>query len=471
MTAGLVKKEQNVYLLPQQGDMKVPCQVYLKAELLPYLEEEAIEQLAAAAALPGVYKYVLGMPDIHTGYGLPIGGVLAVGYPEGVVSAGAVGMDINCGVRLLTTGLSRGDLGARDIQQLLVAIEELIPTGIGTQSRYKLDRHLKKITEEGVPHLVKLGLAPEEDLERIEEGGCLPGGDLAACSKEAQARMDQLSTLGGGNHFIEISVVDQIFDKETAAYFNLAPDQVVIMIHSGSRGFGHQICQDYSREMAKQAPQFGIKLPNRGLACAPIQSDLGRSYLAAMACAVNFAFANRQLMTADVIKAVAKVLGRGEADQVRLLYDVAHNIAKKEHHFGRELLIHRKGATRALPPGHKNNPRHYLDTGHPVLLPGSMGTHSYIATGLERAQETFCSVNHGAGRVLSRKAARRSITGREFQEQMEGIHYNVSNYKRIVDEAPQAYKDIHLVVNTLAEIDIINLVANVRPLAVIKGEG
>jgi tRNA-splicing ligase RtcB len=468
---GLVKKEQNVYHIPQKGNTNVPCQVYLKAELLPYLEEEAIEQLADAAALPGVYKYVLGMPDIHTGYGLPIGGVLAVTYPEGVVSAGAVGMDINCGVRLLTTGLSREDLGPKDTQQLLVAIEELIPTGIGTKSKYKLDRQLNKIAEEGVQHIVKLGLAPAEDLERIEEGGCLPGGDLSACSKEAQARMDQLSTLGGGNHFIEISVVDRIFDKEIATFFDLAPDQVVIMIHSGSRGFGHQICQDYSREMARQAPTFGINLPNRGLACAPIRSELGRRYLAAMACAVNFAFANRQLMTADVIKALAKVLGKKEAAQVKLLYDVAHNIAKRESHFGRELLIHRKGATRALPPGHKNNPEHFLATGHPVLLPGSMGTYSYIATGLERAKETFCSVNHGAGRVLSRKVARKSITGSEFQEQMKGIHYNVNNYKRIVDEAPRAYKDIHLVVNTLAEIGIINLVANVRPLAVIKGEG
>ena len=470
MPMGLVKKERNVYTLPPKGKMAVPCQIYLKEELLPYLEEEAIGQLSAAAALPGVFKYVLGMPDIHTGYGLPIGGVLAVTYPDGVVSAGAVGMDINCGVRLLTTNLSRQDLGSRELQKLLAAIEELVPTGIGTKSKYKLDRQLKKIVEEGVPYLVKLGLADAHDLERIEEGGCLPGGDLAACSKEARARMDQLSTLGGGNHFIEISMVDRIFDKETASFFNLAPEQIVIMIHSGSRGFGHQICQDYSREMAQQASRHGITLPNRGLACAPIQSELGKRYLAAMACAVNFAFANRQLIQADVIRAIAKVLGK-ETVQIKLLYDVAHNIAKRESHFGRELLLHRKGATRALPPGHKNNPRHFMATGHPVLLPGSMGTHSYIATGLERAQETFCSVNHGAGRVLSRAAARKSITGTDFEEQMADIHYNVSNYKRIVDEAPQAYKDIHLVVDTLAEIGIINLVANVRPMAVIKGEG
>jgi len=470
MLPDLVKKEQNVYLVQQKGNMAVPCQIYLKEELLPYLEEEAVEQLSAAAALPGVFKYVLGMPDIHTGYGLPIGGVLAVTYPEGVVSAGAVGMDINCGVRLLTTNLSRQDLGPRVLQQLLTAVEELVPTGIGTKSKYKLDRQLKNIVEEGVPHLVKLGLADADDLERIEEGGCLAGGDLAACSREAQARMNQLSTLGGGNHFIEFSVVDRIFDKETASFFNLAQEQIVIMIHSGSRGFGHQICQDYSREMAQQAPRFGITLPNRGLACAPIQSDLGKRYMAAMACAVNFAFANRQLIQADVISAMTKVLGK-KASHIKLLYDVAHNIAKREHHFGRELLIHRKGATRALPPGHKNNPGHFNATGHPVLLPGSMGTHSYIATGLKRAEETFCSVNHGAGRVLSRTAARKSISNSDFREQMKGIHYNVSNYKRIVDEAPRAYKDIHLVVDTLAEIGIINLVANVKPIAVIKGEG
>lgn len=469
MLTNLVKKELNIYSIHPRGEMIVPCQIYLKAELLPFLEKEALEQLSAAATLPGVFKYVLGMPDIHTGYGLPIGGVLAVTYPEGVVSAGAVGMDINCGVRLLTTNLHQQDLKSRELKRLLRAIEELVPTGIGTQSKYQLKDQLKNIVERGVPHLVKLGLATTEDLERIEEGGCLPGADLDACSREAQARMNQLSTLGGGNHFIEFSVVDHVFDKKTANFFNLAPEQVVIMIHTGSRGFGHQICQDYSREMAHQASALGITLPNRGLACAPLQSTLGKRYLAAMACAVNFAFANRQLITNDVTKAMAKVLGK-KAGQTKLLYDVAHNIAKKEKHFNRKLLVHRKGATRALPPGHKNNPKLFMTTGHPVLLPGSMGTHSYIATGLERAKETFCSVNHGAGRILSRRAAKRSISKNEFQKQMDGIHYNVDDYKQILDEAPQAYKDIHLVVDTLAEIGIINLVANVKPLAVIKGE-
>ncbi len=466
--SGLILKDTNTYLLEKRGEMKVDCLIYLKPQLLSYLESEAINQLRDAACLPGVYKYVLGMPDIHTGYGLPIGGVLPVLHKEGVVSAGAVGMDINCGVRLLTTNLSKNDLSQSRLEKLLRTIEEIIPAGVGLKSKHKFNSHMKNIVEQGVPYLKKLGLVTDEEINNIEEQGHLDGADLDTCSQAARERMDQLSTLGGGNHFIEISVVDNIFDNDTAAYFNLAKDQIVIMIHSGSRGFGHQICQDYSKEMAKKAADYGIKLPNKGLACAPINSPLGKRYLSAMACAVNFAFANRQIMTVDIRKAFNQVFG-GNGIKIKLLYDVAHNIAKKEEHFGEELLVHRKGATRAFPPGHRGNPSRYIKTGHPVLLPGSMGTHSYIATGLAKAKETFCSVNHGAGRVLSRTAARKNISREEFQDKMAGIKYN-AKFKKIVDEAPQAYKNIHLVVDTLAEIDIINKVANIKPLGVIKGE-
>ena len=381
-------------------------------------------------------------------------------------------MDINCGVRVLTTNLTIKDLPKERFDKLLKVIEEFIPTGIGTRSRYNLEKEIPQIVEKGVPYLSKLGLASFYELNKIEESGYLEGADLEACSKGAKTRMNQLSTLGGGNHFIELSVVDRIFDKKTASYFNLMENQIVIMIHSGSRGFGHQICQDYSKEMASKTADYGINLPNKGLACAPINSSLGKRYLAAMACAVNFAFADRQLMMVDIQKAFSKVFGvTKEGLGMQLLYDVAHNIAKKEKHFGRELLIHRKGATRALPPGHTGNPACFKDTGHPVLLPGSMGTNSYIATGLPKAVETFCSVNHGAGRVMSRTTANQTITKSDFETTMSGILLNTRNYKKILDEAPQAYKNIHHVVETLAEINIINKVASTRPLAVIKGEG
>lgn len=468
--SGLILKEKNTYIINKSGQMKVDCIIYLKPELLVHLEDEAINQLKNAACLPGVYKYVLGMPDIHTGYGLPIGGVLPVLYDEGVVSAGAVGMDINCGVRILTTNITKKELQKNRLEKLIQTIQEIIPAGVGQNSKYQLQSHLQNIVEQGVPYLKKLGLASDEDLNKIEENGFLAGADLNSCSKEAQNRMNQLSTLGGGNHFIEISEVDTIFDEKTANYFGLYKNQIVVMIHSGSRGFGHQICQDYSREMAAEAKTFEINLPSKGLACAPIKSSLGKRYLSAMACAVNFAFANRQLMTVDIRRAFAKVFNsKQENVQLNLLYDVAHNIAKKETHFDKELLIHRKGATRALPSGHMGNPKIYLKTGHPVLLPGSMGTHSYIATGSAKAKETFYSVNHGAGRVLSRKSAKKSISKEDFSNKMSGIYYNLK-YNKVVDEAPQAYKDIHLVVNTLSEIDIINKVANIKPLGVIKGE-
>ncbi|MEW6622012.1 MAG: RtcB family protein [Bacillota bacterium] len=468
----LTQIDTNKYLIPKENNMNVHCIIYLKPELLPFLEDESIKQLKDAACLPGVFKYVLGMPDIHTGYGLPIGGVLPMDYDHGVVSAGAVGMDINCGVRILTTNLTKKDLAPNRLEKLINAIEETIPTGIGTRSRHKLNNHLKNIIEQGAPYLAQLGLVNQDDLGRIEEHGFLPGADLAACSKEARNRTDQLSTLGGGNHFIEISLVNQVFDPQTAAYFKLFKGQVVVMIHSGSRGFGHQICQDYTKEMASSAAEYGIKLPNKGLACAPIHSPLGQRYLAAMACAVNFAFANRQLMSLDISHSFNKVFGTKEGTiELNLLYDVAHNIAKKERHFQQNLLIHRKGATRALPPGHPANPEYYMATGHPVLLPGSMGANSYIATGLPGALETFYSVNHGAGRLLSRTAAKKTISKKAFEKEMEGIYFNARHYHKVLDEAPQAYKDIHQVVDTLAEIGIVNKVASIRPLGVIKGEG
>ncbi|MDI3538477.1 MAG: hypothetical protein PWP58_124 [Bacillota bacterium] len=450
--------------------------VYLSRRLQSELvEEEALRQLANAATLPGVVSPVVGMPDLHTGFGLPIGGVMATRAGDGVVSAGAVGMDINCGVRLLTTGLPAREIPQGTLQELLTAILKRVPTGIGKKSRHLDLRRgfLEEIVSQGAAAMVRKGFGYPEDVARIEEGGCLAGADLAAVSREAVERSDQLATLGGGNHFIELGFVEEIYAPEIAQSWGLERGELTVLIHTGSRGFGHQICTDYSKMMLKAAKRYGIDLPAAGLACVPIDSKEGRDYLTAMACACNFAFANRQLITADVREAFLEVLGR-EALGLRplpLLYDVAHNIAKWEVHEGRRLLVHRKGATRALPPGHPDNPHEYRDTGHPAIIPGSMGTASYVVVGVPATAETYYSVNHGAGRVMSRSAARKNISREEFKESMDGILVTCQNYRRLVDEAPAAYKDVDEVVETLASIGLTRKVVRLRPLAVIKGEG
>jgi tRNA-splicing ligase RtcB len=450
--------------------------VYLSQRLRGELvEEEALRQLADAATLPGVVSPVVGMPDLHTGFGLPIGGVMATRAGDGVVSAGAVGMDINCGVRVLTTGLPAREIPREILQKLMTAILKRVPTGIGKKSRHLDLRRgfLEEIVSRGAAAMVEKGFGYPEDVARIEENGCLAGADLAAVSREAVERSDQLATLGGGNHFIELGFVDEVYAPEIAAAWGLARGELTVLVHTGSRGFGHQICTDYSRMMLKAAKHYGIDLPAAGLACVPIDSKEGREYLMAMACACNFAFANRQLITADVREAFLEVLGK-EALGLRplpLLYDVAHNIAKWEEHGGRHLLVHRKGATRALPPGHPDNPYEYRHTGHPAIIPGSMGTASYVVVGTPLTAETYYSVNHGAGRIMSRSAARKNISREEFEESMGGVLVICQNYHRLLDEAPAAYKDVDEVVETLAAIGLTRKVVRLRPLAVIKGEG
>ncbi|MBC7346904.1 MAG: RtcB family protein [Clostridia bacterium] len=455
--------------------------VYLSPKLRQSLEEEeALQQLAHAATLPGVVSPVVGMPDLHTGFGLPIGGVMATRIEDGIISAGAVGMDINCGVRLVTTGLLAREVPRAILEQLLAAILKRVPTGIGKKSRHLDLRHgfLEEVALRGAAAMVAKGFGYQEDLNRIEEGGCLAGARLAAVSREAVARADQLATLGGGNHFIELSVVDEVYAPETARAWGIMPGELTVLIHTGSRGFGHQICTDYSKLMQQAAKRYGIHLPTAGLACAPIGSAEGQDYLAAMACACNFAFANRQLITADVREAFLEVLGphRTLRDALGprplpLLYDVAHNIAKEEEHGGRCLLVHRKGATRALPPGHPANPQEYRQTGHPAIIPGSMGTASYVVVGTPATAETYHSVNHGAGRVLSRAAARKTISREEFEQSMGDVLVTCPDYRQLLDEAPSAYKDVEEVVETLAAIGLTRKVLRLRPLAVIKGEG
>ena len=471
----LERESANCYRIRRHGRMRVDVVVYLNKALQRSFDEvEALQQLTDAAALPGVVNPVVGMPDIHTGFGLPIGGVMAMDAADGVVSAGAVGMDINCGVRLLRTNLEASSLDKPVLRSLIKAIVKRVPTGVGGKSRQPdlVRKNFSKYLVDGVPYLIDRGLGRPGDLECIEERGSMEGADPAAVSSEAAARGIQLSTIGGGNHFIELGKVDRIFDKTAAKVLGLSEGQLTVMIHTGSRGFGHQICTDFTALMLKAAARMKLEIPTKGLAAVPIKSAEGRRYLAAMACAVNYAFCNRQWITHDVRQAFSEVLGGDDSDyDLGLVYDVAHNIAKFEKVGGRRLLIHRKGATRALPSGHPINPPVYRDLGHPALVPGSMGTASYVIVAEQKVERTFNSVNHGAGRVLSRGAARREIEVEELRKSLGDVMLLGRNYRAYLDEAPQAYKEIEAVIDTFTEIGFTRRVARLLPVAVIKGQG
>lgn len=469
----LIQISENKYQILGKEKNDIEAYVYLQESLKDEClkEKEALAQLMAATQLPGVISPVLGMPDIHMGFGLPIGGVMATDGKSGVVSAGAVGMDINCGVRLLTTNLTEQQLVGQ-VEKLLPKIEEKIPTGIGKKSNVLYDSSLVQLAMiNGAKTIIQEGYGQEEELVFIEEGGVV-AADLKAVSKKALNRANQLGTLGGGNHFLEIGVVEEVFSPEIAEVFGLVKNNVTIMIHTGSRGFGHQICTDYSNIMLNAAKKHGIDLPNKGLAAVPINSEEGQNYLHAMGCAVNFAFANRQLISHLMTEAFCEVFSQDKKSLgIKTVYDVAHNIAKFEEYDGKLLLIHRKGATRALPKGHLHNPTQYMTTGHPAIIPGTMGTSSYVVVGTPEIKETFCSVNHGAGRVMSRSAARKNISATEFKQAMEHVYFKKEKTNKLLDEAPTAYKDIELVIETLAAIGLTTKVAQLRPLAVIKGEG
>lgn len=467
----------NRWRLARSEHMNVDAVFYMKEEVLrEFGETGALNQLADAAALPGVQEPVLGMPDLHQGYGLPIGGVMATAADDedlstSVVSAGAVGYDINCGVRLLSTSVEAAALGKEELQELVNAVVRRIPPGVGKSSAHQqLGINLEEIVTQGAAALVHKGYGRSEDLEATEELGAMEGASLSAISKRARGRADQLATLGGGNHFIELQRVDEAYEPAVADSFGLSEGSLAVMIHTGSRGFGHQVCSDYTKLMAKRASSYGIDLPNKGLACVPIGSEEGQDYLAAMACAVNYAFANRQLIAHDVRQAFREVLAGDHGDLgLDMVYDVAHNIAKFEHHDGKRMLVHRKGATRALPSGHPDNPPRYQKTGHPALIPGDMATGSYVVVGTEETRESFHSVNHGAGRIMSRTAAKKQISTEDLYQQLGDVIYGGVSAHKVRDEAPGAYKDIHAVVDTLAEIGLTKKVVRLRPLAVIKG--
>ncbi len=465
--------------LPRTGNMRVPGRIYTSASMLKKIRaEETLKQVANVATLPGIVGASLAMPDIHWGYGFPIGGVGAFDWDEGVISPGGVGYDINCGVRLATTQLTEADIRPK-LQNLVNQLFKNIPSGVGSTGSVRLSvPEEKKVLVQGASWAVKQGFGGEGDLERIEDGGRLPDADPDAVSQRALERgRKQLGTLGSGNHFLEIGVVTDIFDPPTANAFGLFEGQVTLMLHSGSRGFGYQVCDDFLADMAKAARKLPFELPDRQLACAMIQSHEANAYLSAMACAANYAWANRQILMHKAMEVFLSALSVSpRALGMRLLYDICHNIAKKETHTvdgkQRTVCVHRKGATRSFPAGHPALSETFRRTGQPILIPGDMGTASYVLVGAEKAMsDTFGSTCHGAGRVLSRKAAKKASKGRSLYRELEdrGVLVKWTGRSTLAEEMPEAYKDVSEVVDVVHGAGISRKVARLRPAAVVKG--
>ena len=473
--------DKYVYECPAgyQKDMHIPARFYADPELLAAIEgDKSLDQLVNTATLPGAVKYALAMPDIHQGYGFPIGGVVATQWPNGVISPGGVGYDINCGVRLLATHLDKEQVQPY-LDDLASSLYVNCPSGVGRGGSIKLkSKELDQILETGSRWALKRGLASEEDLDRTEEGGFLEGADASRVSARAKERgHDQVGTLGAGNHFIEVDVVEHVYEDMVAQRIGLFEGQIVVQIHCGSRGLGHQVCSDYVKMFQKSVQKYGYRLPDRELVCAPLGSPEGQDYLAAMKAAANYAFANRQVLTQHIRRSVEKALaGKVKNFHVYQIYDIAHNMAKIETHEveGRRLkvCVHRKGATRAFGPGSPELPGVYRDIGQPVLVPGSMGTASWVLIGTENAmRQTFGSTCHGAGRRLSRSAAKRKIRGSVLREELEagGIHVRAGSMSGLAEEAPEAYKDVDRVVEVVHGAGIAKMVVRLSPLAVIKG--
>ena len=465
--------------IPPSGGMRVPGLLYTSEKLLKGMgADEGPKQVANVAHLPGIVKASLAMPDMHWGYGFPIGGVAAFDLDEGVVSPGGVGYDINCGCRLMTTRLQLEDIHDR-LGDLVTTLFQHIPSGVGSRGKLKLSaKEEKQVLGEGSAWAVRHGYGTQADLETTEDRGVMAGADPDKVSDRALERgRDQLGTLGSGNHFLEIEVVSEIYDGTAAEAFGLEAGQICVLIHSGSRGLGYQVCDDYLAQMVKHVHEIRIPLPDRQLACARLTSDRGRDYLAAMACAANYAWANRQLLMHLTRETFEKTLGMNPRDLgMRLLYDVCHNIAKIETlpMEGKtvSLCVHRKGATRAFPPGHPALPAAYRNAGQPILIPGDMGTGSYILAGTERAYtETFGSTCHGAGRVMSRTRATKASRGRSIPREMaaRGVIVMASGRRTLQEEIPEAYKDLDDVVEVVHRAGLSTKVARLRALGCIKG--
>ena len=464
--------------VPRQGGMRTEGLIFADEQLMRDLEgDQAVRQVANVAHLPGIVGPAIAMPDIHWGYGFPIGGVAAFDEREGVVSPGGVGYDINCGVRLLATTLAIGDVRPR-LKQLVDALYASIPSGVGaSRSDLRLQRReLDRVLREGARWAVRQGYGREADLEAIEANGTLPAADPDCVSERAKERgKDQLGTVGSGNHFVEVGYVAERFDEPVAERLGLGPGIVTVFIHSGSRGLGYQVCDDYLDTMLGAADKYGIALPDPQLCCAPIDSPEGRRYWGAMNAAANYAFANRQLMTYYARQALVRVFGEA-GERTHLVYDVCHNIAKHEmHDVGgeqRRLCVHRKGATRAFPPGHPELAPRFRDIGQPVLIPGDMGRYSYVLVGTTAAfRETFGSSCHGAGRRLSRHKAKQLARTRNVLQELaaQGILVRAATRATVDEELPEAYKDVARVVDVVHAAGIGRKVAQIKPVGVIKG--
>jgi len=468
------KIADSVYEFPKKGEMNVPLRVYATQKILDEIEPDAFKQGMNVASLPGIVKASIMLPDAHFGYGFPIGGVAAFDLEKGVVSPGGVGFDINCGVRLISTDLTYQELKPK-LREITARLFEAIPAGVGSKSRLRVtDTELRTVLTEGAKWAVDNGYGMLEDLEHIEENGRMQGAQPDKCSHKAFERgRPQLGTLGSGNHFLEIQKVEQVFDEATAKTLGIKEGNITVMLHCGSRGFGHQVASDYIRVMEEASAKYGIKLVDRQLACAPINSKEAKDYMGAMFCAVNYAFANRQTITHWVREAFSKVFGE---IKMPLIYDVCHNIAKFEEHEvnggKKTLCVHRKGATRSFGPGRKEIPAAYRSIGQPVIIPGDMGTASYLLLGTKKAeQETFGSTCHGAGRIMSRTQATTDFGGLQIKKMLEakGQVIFATTPKVLAEEAPDAYKDIDEVIDSVVTAGLSKKVARMVPLGVSKG--
>lgn len=459
--------------------MKVPGIIFTDEKMLrDIVKDNAPEQVANAAHLPGIVKASMAMPDIHWGYGLPIGGVIATDIENGgVVTPGGVGYDINCGIRLVRTNLAEEDIRGH-VKELVDGLFTKVPCGVGSTGRIRSDFQGKdNILIKGAGWAVAKGYGRKDDLIYCEEQGAMPGADPSKISDRAYKRGEkQPGTLGSGNHFLEVQVVDEVYHEDIAGIFGIKKGQVTVMIHTGSRGFGHQICSDYTQKMVNLLAKYSIRVPDRQLSCVPVKSADGGSYLGAMRCAANYAWANRQIIMHLVRKVFENVLGESpESLGMDLVYDVAHNIAKIEQYIidgkPRMLCVHRKGATRAFPPGHKELPEKYQQTGQPVIIPGDMGRYSYLLAGTSEAEETFYSTCHGAGRRMSRTAAKKATRGRAINRELadKGIMVRSAGRETLHEEVPEAYKDVSHVVDIVQKAGISTKIAKMRPVGVVKG--
>lgn len=472
--------EDYLWEIPKHGNMRVPGRVYASREMMNDIRKDAsLEQVANVAHLPGIVGYSLAMPDIHWGYGFPIGGVAAVDAGQGAISPGGVGYDINCGVRLVATKLSESDIQKR-LPALADSLFASIPCGVGAEGAIpKLSKaEERKLATEGVRWAIARGYGRAEDADHIEENGCLAGADPDALTDDALSRgLTQVGTLGSGNHFLEVDRIEEIYDEKVAAALGLSVGQIAIIIHSGSRGLGHQTCEDALKVMGKAMEKYHISVPDRQLACAPVSSPEGQKYLAAMACAANYAWVNRQVMMSLAEDAFLKALQISPRELgMRLIYDVCHNIAKPETHeidgTSRKVWVHRKGATRAFGPGHPAIPALLRPLGQPVLIPGDMGRYSFLLVGTDKAmRETFGSTCHGAGRLMSRAQAKKTARGHDLDHELSKVGV-IARYRgkgTFAEEMPYAYKDVADVVDVVDRAGISKKVLKLKPLAVIKG--